>query len=450
MYSKSRYGVRLPCALVCLGVSLATGGVSSKTPRSGDTILPRAGARFLPIAEGWAKNSINTVVFRRNSVASHEGTQFTAFYDPEGGVLLARRKHGDSSWQIHRTGLKGNIQDAHNSISLMPDGAGILHLAWNHHNDPLHYCRTLDPETLELTGPLPMTGKNELRVTYPELHRLPDGDLLFLYRDGASGNGNLVINRFRASSGEWMRVHDVVIDGEGARNAYWQACIDNSGTLHLSWVWRESPDVASNHDLCYARSHDGGVTWEDSRGRALRIPIRESTAEVVARIPQGSALINQTSMTAGPRGNPIIATYWRPDGARAPQYHIVRLTPEGWKIQQVGARTLDFELGGAGAKRIPISRPQVVAGASRCFVFFSDEERGRRVSVAACDDLERGLWSIEDLTEATVGQWEPTLDTERWRTNQEIHLFVQRTAQGDGEQLEDLPPQPAGILEWRP
>jgi hypothetical protein len=33
------------------------------------------------------------------------------------------------------------------------------------------------------------------RVTYPEFHALPGGDLLFLYRDGGSGGGNLAMNR---------------------------------------------------------------------------------------------------------------------------------------------------------------------------------------------------------------------------------------------------------------
>ena len=43
-----------------------------------------------------------------------------------------------------------------------------------------------------------------------------------------------------------------------------QACVDTKGTIHISWVWRESPDVASNHDLCYAKSADG-ITWVNSK-----------------------------------------------------------------------------------------------------------------------------------------------------------------------------------------
>ena len=49
---------------------------------------------------------------------------------------------------------------------------------------------------------------------------------------------------------------------EGKRNAYWQACVGANGAIHLSWVWRESASVESNHDMAYACSKDGGKTWQ--------------------------------------------------------------------------------------------------------------------------------------------------------------------------------------------
>ena len=47
-----------------------------------------------------------------------------------------------------------------------------------------------------------MTGKDEDDVTYPEFYRMPDGDLLFAYRSGASGRGNLVLNRYDLKAGD--------------------------------------------------------------------------------------------------------------------------------------------------------------------------------------------------------------------------------------------------------
>ena len=145
---------------------------------------------------------------------------------------------------------------------------------------------------------MPMTGKKEGRVTYPEFYRLPNGNLLFLYRDGSSGSGNLMMNHYSLKTKEWTQRQAAFINGEGKRNAYWQMCIDTRGTIHLSWVWRESGDVATNHDMGYARSEDQGRTWLKSNGEQYRLPITADSAEYAARIPQRHELINTTSMCA--------------------------------------------------------------------------------------------------------------------------------------------------------
>ena len=275
----------------------------------------------------------------------------------------------------------------------MVDGAGYLHMAWDLHNDPLHYCRSTAPGSLELTAQMPMTGRTEGRVSYPEFYRMPDGDLLFFYRNGESGNGNLVINRYDSATGKWSQLQNNLIDGEGLRNAYWQACVDGAGTIHVSWVWRESPDVASNHDLGYARSRDGGMTWEKSTGEKYSLPINAANAEYACRIPQNSELINQTSMTTNAGGNPYIATYWSDPGGHLPQYRVVYRDATGWKTANLGFRETPFSLSGGGTKRIPISRPQLLAWGKgkkqKAALIFRDEERGSRVSAAICKNLRR-------------------------------------------------------------
>ena len=409
---------------------------------------------LVPVGLGWARNNVNGAVFRKNSVVTHKQTQYTAFYDSVGYIVLGRRTLPAGAWQVQRTRYQGKVSDAHNIISLMVDGAGYLHLSFDHHGNPLRYCRSVAPNSLELTDLLPMTGKQESNVTYPEFYRYPDGDLLFVYRDGSSGNGNMVLNRYSTKSKHWTRLHDVLIDGEGQRNAYWQATLDARGTLHVSWVWRESPDVASNHDMAYARSLDGGKTWQKSTGEVYKLPITEKTAEYACRIPQRSELINQTSMVADAQGNPYIATYWRPAGSTVPQYQLIYLANKQWRVAQVGQRTTPFSLSGAGTKKIPISRPQVLVGSSKTnppvYVLYRDVERQDRVSLMQCTDLTKNQWLTKDLNTEPVGNWEPSYDTERWVQTGRLSLFVQRTGQGDGETLEKLKPQPVYILEWAP
>jgi hypothetical protein len=410
--------------------------------------------KIVPVEKAWANNSINTVAFRKNSLVTFRDTQFIAFYDADKYVVLGKRKLGNDNWQFKRTKYQGNTSDAHNMISIMVDGDGYLHMAWDHHNNQLRYCRSVQPGSLDMTEKMLMTGKVENKVSYPEFYKMPDGNLLFFYRDGGSGQGNLVINKYNTATKQWVQLHSNLVDGENKRNAYWQACMDAEGTIHVSWVWRESPDVASNHDMAYACSKDGGVTWEKSNGEKYKLPITAASAEYALRIPQSSELINQTSMSTDEKGNPFIATYWRDAGSKIPQYHIVYFTGKKWKSLALNFRTTPFSLSGAGSKRIPIARPQIMVKGSgknaSVLLVFRDEERGSKVSVASIDKIKKGKWKVKDLTETSVGSWEPTFDTELWKQSKVLNLFVQRVEQADAEGITNTPPQMVEVLEWKP
>ena len=403
---------------------------------------------------GWANNSVNTVVFRKNALVTFKNHQYAAFYDAGQYVVLAKRKQGASAWQTMRTAYKGDATDAHKCICIMIDGDGYLHIAWGMHNQVLNYCRSVRPGSLQLSSKLQMIDSNETRVTYPEFYKTYKGDLLFFYRDGGSGNGNLILNRYDLKSKTWIRVQNNLIDGEGQRSAYWQMAIDAKGTLHLSWVWRETSDVASNHDICYARSKDGGLTWEKSSGEKYSLPINAANAEYACNIPQKSELINQTSMFADDNGHPYIATYWQNAGNAVAQYHIVYNNKGKWHTVDLGFRKTPFSLGGTGTKSIPISRPQIVAweekGALASALIFRDTERGGKVSIAVNRNLEKSNWLLSDLTAASVGSWEPAYDTELWKNKKILDLFVQKTVQADGEGQSDTAPQPVQVIEWKP
>jgi len=403
---------------------------------------------------GWAGNSINTIVFRKNSLTSFKDTQFIAYYNAEAFVVIGKRALNSNKWQLKQTPYKGKIRDAHNSISIAVDGTGYLHVAWDHHGSRLRYAKSVAAGSLVLTEELPMTGNLSKAVTYPEFYNLPDGNLLFFYRDGSSGSGNLVINRYDVHTKAWTQHHQNLIDGEKVRNAYWQACVDAKGTIHLSWVWRESPDVASNHDMAYARSDDGGVSWKNSTGESYALPITAATAEYACKIPQGSELINQTSMTADEKGHPFIATYWRDSGTNIPQYHVIYKTGKTWQVQSLNFRTTSFSLSGAGTKRIPVSRPQILVwgakGKTASAVIFRDAERGNKVSVALSKNITSKAWKVVDLTTHEVGSWEPTYDLVLWKRKGIVDLFVQKTEQSDAEGMSALPPQMISVLRWLP
>ena len=403
------------------------------------------------VDSGWANNSVNTVIFRKNSLCTYKNTQYISYYNNNGFVVLGKRTLGKTKWVLQITKFKGDVTDAHRSISIITDGDGYLHLSWNHHGNKLHYSKSIASGSLQMTDEIAMTGIAETNVTYPEFYALPDGNILFLYRDGQSGRGDLVINNYDVKEKKWQQLHQNLIDGEKIRNAYWQACVDTKGTIHLSWVWRESPDVASNHDMCYAKSMDGGITWLNSKNEKYTLPINAATAEYVCHIPPKSELINQTSMYADEDGNPFIASYWKDKGDSIPQYHVIYNTNKQWAVINTGFRKTGFSLSGAGTKRIPISRPQIIAfekdNASAVIIIFRDEERGSRVTAAVNNNINFNNWQLKDLTSSSVGSWEPSYDTELWKRKNQLHLFVQYTDQKDGEGKANIAPQAVQVLE---
>ncbi|WP_202424580.1 BNR repeat-containing protein [Duganella levis] len=416
----------------------------------GATVAAPAAPVLSVVGDGWANNSVNAVVFRKNSLVTQGDTQYAAYYDAQRYLVLGKRALGTTQWTVRRSAWQANAADAHNAISIMVDGAGYLHVSWDHHNNALRYARGVAPGSLELGPKQAMVGVDEAEVSYPEFYRLPNGNLLFFYRLGGSGRGDLIINRYDIATQRWTRLHTNLITGEGKRNAYWQAFLDHRGTLHVSWVWRESPDVASNHDMAYARSRDGGVTWERSDGTPYTLPINAASAEYALRIPQNSELINQTSMAADQDGHPYIASYWRDAGSSVPQYHVIFNTGTAWQARSLDFRKTPFSLGGQGTKRIPIARPQIMVGKAGALLVFRDEERGSKVSVASSADVLRGPWQVQDLTAFSVGAWEPSYDTELWRRNGTLSLFVQNVQQVDGEGQASVPPQPVQVLDWQP
>ena len=416
-------------------------------------IKPSSCAEIIPAGLAWANNSVNTVIFRRNSLVTFKNTQYIAYYDEQKNVVLGKRDINSKDWELKVTRYKGDATDAHKSISIMVDGDGFLHMSWGMHGGPFNYCKSLSAGSLELGPITPMTGFKEKSVTYPEFYRLANGNLLFLYRDGGSGNGSLMLNSYNIQTKKWTNLQDGWINGENQRSPYWQMVIDNKGAIHISWVWRETGDVSTNHDMCYAKSEDGGITWKKSTGEMYKLPITAATAEYALKIPEKSDLINSTAIAVDEKDNPYIVSYWKTKGDSIPQYRLIYKTGKVWETQQISNRKTPFSLSGGGTKRIPISRPLLIVTEKNqkkhVYVFFRDEERGNKVSVAISENLESKKWKFKDLTKSPVGLWEPTYDTELWKNNKILNLFVQNVEQGDGETTIDLKGQKANVLQWK-
>lgn len=103
---------------------------------------------LIPVGLGYSSTSVNTAVFRNSSLVTYRNSQYVAYYDAEGYIVLGKRELGTERWTLRRQPYKGNVADAHNVISLMVDGNGYLHMAFDHHGETLNYCRSVAPECL--------------------------------------------------------------------------------------------------------------------------------------------------------------------------------------------------------------------------------------------------------------------------------------------------------------
>ena len=132
---------------------------------------------------------------------------------------------------------------------------------------------------------------------------------------------------------------------------------------------------------------------ENSTGEKYQVAYYCCYSRVCLPHSAKSELINQTSMYADEEGNPFIASYWKEKGDSIPQYHVMYKTNNQWQVQNLGFRKTAFSLSGAGTKRIPISRPQIVCWKKNnkyaAAVVFRDEEWGGKAVIAFTNNVAR-------------------------------------------------------------
>lgn len=275
--------------------------------------------------------------------------QFVVFYDAARQMTVAQRRIPETTWTFVR--LPETLGwDSHNGVTMAVDETGCLHLSGNMHVKPLVYFRTRAPRNIETFERVAgMTGENEGKVTYPKFMHGPDKVLLFTYRDGKSGEGNQIWNAYEAKTRTWRRLIDKPLtDGEGLMNAYFDGpSLGPDGYYHLNWVWRDTPDCATNHDLSYARSKDL-VHWETSAGEPLTLPMTLHTAEIVDPAPAGGGLLNVGKRLGfDSKGNAILSYYKYDENGNTQAYN-ARKEDGKWVIRKVSDWDYRWAFSGGG------------------------------------------------------------------------------------------------------
>jgi hypothetical protein len=280
------------------------------------------------------------------------GRQFAAFYDAERRLTVASRPLEASTWTLtalpRRTGW-----DSHNYVTMAADDGGFLHLCGDMHVVPLVYFRSARPlDATAFEAVHRMTGERESRVTYPTFLRGAKNELLFMYRDGSSGNGDQIFNVYAPSLKTWRRLMDKPLTaglGKDSVNAYFHGPVRGpDGYFHLCWVWRDHGGCESNHDLSYARSADL-VRWERSDGRPLDLPVTLRTAEIVDPVPPGGGIINGNTKIGFDALGRVVVGYHKYDAKGNTQIYNARREEGGWRIFQASDWNYRWEFSGGGS-----------------------------------------------------------------------------------------------------
>lgn len=139
------------------------------------------------------------------------GYQIMAYYDKFRNVKIAiRDPNGEIKYQVLDKVFDG--WDSHNYLTLTVDENLDIHLAGDQHVNPLNYWRS---EGLNANFKrYAQTEVAEKLVTYPTFFRSPKGELLFQYRDGSSGNGDWIINKYNIRTKVWTRLLKTNIFGK--------------------------------------------------------------------------------------------------------------------------------------------------------------------------------------------------------------------------------------------
>jgi hypothetical protein len=459
----------------------------SQSPSDEPAPVPEPLVTFIPVTDGnpatdengYASSAINSIAFAQNNLITVGNRQIIAYYrrhtsdaahPANNTIVIGRRNVGESQWEFFSTPFVSfNINDTHNVISCAVDGNGFLHMSWGMHGNALLYAKSTasvlgtEPVVMTSLGTAGMTGQ-ENAVTYPKFQTLPNGDVLFLFREGGSGSGDWFLNRYRIATSTWAPVHAdaggiqqpfMLGRGHVPDNCFYpdRLTLGPDGMVHLAGVFRYNSDspagqsgYQTNHRYVYLRSPDGGTSWQRSNGTAISVPVVENASfknlganhvpEIVKDLAEGHSIMNESGMTTDSSGRPIIANWWADNAAtgnHTRQYHIFFHDGSAWHQRTVSARNIDSPATRYSEAQLGsswVGRPVVLTDARDRILVLYNDNRFNGITVVfskpLAQDPGRNQWSRMNLTADNLGFWEVTYDEPRWKQDGVLQMLYQK------------------------
>jgi hypothetical protein len=293
---------------------------------------------------------------------THGNRQYVAYYNARRNMVVGQRNLSEPEFRLHimppttretHGGTSTVLNwDSHNSVTMAVDSEGYIHLSGNMHVHPLTYFRSTMPDDIStLEQVRNMTGTEEDRVTYPNFMTDREGRLIFHYRDGVSGQGNEIYNIYSTETKTWNRLLDVPLtDGQGLMNAYQsQPVLMKDNWYHVYWVWRDTPDCETNHDLSYMKSPDL-VNWYNAFGEPVKLPATiDNRSLIVDPVPPGGGIINLAARLCLDDNNSPVFIYHKYGTDGNLQLFVAQIEGNEWVSKQITKWDYRWEFSGRGS-----------------------------------------------------------------------------------------------------
>ena len=307
----------------------------------------------IEVAPVWSVHQLG-----RPNLLTRDGYQYIAYYDEERYLTIAQRELGSENWSYQSFPMQmGWATGGHAKLTLTVDRDGYIHLSGYRRGllegppsppEKIYY-RSETPHDISEFERLYMVSENEA-PHYPTFIEGPEDELYFMYRDGTSGRGDQVFNEYDVDAREWKRLYDTpLFDGRGEMNAYGGPRLGPDGDWHATWVWRDTPDNATNHSLSYARSPDMR-SWETIAGAPIELPITSETEGVIVDpAGPGDGISNMTHALNWDSELRPIVSYHKFDEDGHSQIYNARFEDGEWNSVQATDWEFTWDYGGTGA-----------------------------------------------------------------------------------------------------
>jgi hypothetical protein len=254
---------------------------------------------------------------RPMAVYAREARQtFFVYSNPENAPAIGYYDHRRGTFSRPVVLGSNPDMDAHRNPTLLIDEDGFLYVFYGAHGHPTKVLRSRRPHDISVWDQ--RADISDPKTSYPEPFQLLPGELFVSYRQNPGW-------RCRWSSDgavSWQGSMDVVAF---ERCAIYAMSIADTGTyprtVHLVWSRlgggteeeiRTKHLWARRYHLYYARSEDGGRTWQRSDGTPYALPITEDSAEKLYDCEQRGVWLKDIQVDAAGRpyvlfldGNPF-------------------------------------------------------------------------------------------------------------------------------------------------